>query len=339
MSKENLTQIRLVKRRFYDLQMDLLQSKHFNFDNNLKIFVEFCETNPVMKQIIEPLKNNPNTDIKEWWKNLLETGGSFIGSKRYTLPSDPNDETSLLYKFILSLNAGTYDVPNFALNVYGADDQREAYYEFNNDITRKLVRGLIRKLDALEERAKQPSPTETKTPTHSGDKKSVFVVHGRNLKARDALCQFLRSIGLKPIEWSQAVLATKKTAPYIGEVLDQAFGMAQAVVILMTPDDEGKLLEKYQSTNDPEYEKELTPQSRLNVIFEAGIAMGRNQNRTVLIELGKLRPFSDIGGRHVIRIDNSSAKRQDLAQRLQNAGCEIDLSGTDWHTCGDFVIS
>lgn len=29
-------------------------------------------------------------------------------------------------------------------------------------------------------------------------------------------------------------------------------------------------------------------------------------------------------------------KRQELAQRLESTGCETDLSGTDWHTCGDF---
>jgi predicted nucleotide-binding protein len=172
-----------------------------------------------------------------------------------------------------------------------------------------------------------------------GDRKSVFVVYGRNLKPRDALFQFLRSIGLKPLEWSQAVLATGKTAPYIGEVLDQAFSMAQAIVVLMTPDDEGRLISKYQSAEDHPYEKELTPQPRLNVVFEAGLAMGRKQDRTVLIELGKLRPFSDIGGRHILKMDNSVAKRQDLAQRLKNAGCDIDLSGTDWHRCGEFIIN
>jgi predicted nucleotide-binding protein len=170
------------------------------------------------------------------------------------------------------------------------------------------------------------------------DKKSIFVVYGRNLKARDALFQFLRSIGLKPLEWSQAVLATGKTAPYVGEVLDHAFIMAQAIVVLMTPDDEGRLISKYQSAEDDPYEKELTPQSRLNVVFEAGLAMGRKQDRTVLVELGKLRPFSDIGGRHVLRMDNTVAKRQDLALRLKNAGCDVDLSGTDWHKCGEFII-
>ena len=72
------------------------------------------------------------------------------------------------------------------------------------------------------------------------------------------------------------------------------------------------------------------------MLFEAGMAMGRSQNRTILVELGKLRPFSDVGGRHTIRINNSSQLRQELAQRLQAAGCPVNLTGTDWHTAGDF---
>ena len=172
----------------------------------------------------------------------------------------------------------------------------------------------------------------------AGDKLSVFVVHGRNMQIRDGMFQFLRSIGLKPIEWSQAVIATNKASPYIGEILDAAFNMAQAIVVVMTPDDEGRLLEKFLSPDDPSYEKEFTPQSRLNVIFEAGIAMGRNQDRTVIVEFGRLKPFSDIGGRHVIRMDGSGPKRQELAQRLQTAGCKVDLTGTDWHNCGNLRI-
>ena len=38
----------------------------------------------------------------------------------------------------------------------------------------------------------------------------VFVVHGRNAEARNAMFTFLRSIGLKPIEWDQAIALTGK---------------------------------------------------------------------------------------------------------------------------------
>ena len=68
------------------------------------------------------------------------------------------------------------------------------------------------------------------------------------------------------------------------------------------------------------------------------MAMGRSEDRTVLVEIGLLRPFSDVAGRHVIRLDNSTQRRQDLAQRLGLAGCPIKLEGTDWHTAGDFDL-
>lgn len=71
-------------------------------------------------------------------------------------------------------------------------------------------------------------------PIQLPDPRIVFVVHGRNIGRRDALFRFLRSIGLKPLEWSQALMSTGRTSPYIGEVLDAAFAKAQAVVVLMT---------------------------------------------------------------------------------------------------------
>ena len=169
-----------------------------------------------------------------------------------------------------------------------------------------------------------------------GDRQTVFVVHGRNEPLRRAMFDFLRSVELKPLEWSQALAETNKPTPYVGEVLDKAFSIARAVVVLMSPDDEARLLKPFRKPDDEHYESALTPQARPNVLFEAGMAMGRYADRTVLVEVGKLRPFSDIGGRHVVRLTNSTESRQGLAKRLETAGCKIDLSGTDWHRVGDF---
>ena len=168
------------------------------------------------------------------------------------------------------------------------------------------------------------------------DVREVFVVHGRNTAARNALFEFLRAIDLHPLEWSEAVSGTGKASPYIGEILDVAFFRAHAVVVLMTPDDEARLKEQFWSANELSHETELTGQARPNVLFEAGMAMGREQDRTVLVELGTLRPFSDIGGRHVIRLNDTSQSRQELAHRLRDAGCPANLDGTDWHGAGDF---
>jgi predicted nucleotide-binding protein len=167
------------------------------------------------------------------------------------------------------------------------------------------------------------------------DPRKVFVVHGRNDPARKGLFEFLRSIDLDPIEWSEALHITGQASPYIGDVLDAAFGAAQAVVVLQTPDDVAHLHESLSYPGDPECSPQMQP--RPNVLFEAGMAMGRNADRTVIVELGHVKSFSDIHGRHVVRLDNTIAKRQALADRLKTAGCSVKTIGSDWHEAGDLT--
>lgn len=167
---------------------------------------------------------------------------------------------------------------------------------------------------------------------------SVWIVHGRNTKAANELRRFLRALGLQPLEWNDAVGRTRQGSPYIGEVLDRAFAAAAAVVVLLTPDDEGRLRALFRRTGEAAYEVALTPQARLNVIFEAGMAFGRNAASTVLVELGTVRPFSDVAGRHAVHLDNSPERRRELATKLANAGCNVDLTGVDWLSEGDFTF-
>ncbi len=188
----------------------------------------------------------------------------------------------------------------------------------------------------------------TQPPKSSSDKQAqevsntvtsdreVFVVHGRNDKINKAMFDFLHSIDLKPTEWAKAIQLTGKSAPYVGQVLDAALPNAQAVIVLLTPDDIVYLRESLRHQNDPPYESEPTPQARPNVLFEAGMAMGRRPERTIIVQIGNLRPFSDISGIHLINIDSSTSWRKDMANRLQSAGCAVDLSGTEWLTAGVF---
>lgn len=169
------------------------------------------------------------------------------------------------------------------------------------------------------------------------DPRTVFVVHRRNNVAREAMFTFLRAIGLRPLEWSEIVQATGKASPYIGEVLEKGFSIAQAVVVLMTPDDEARLREPYRGPNEPSHETDLTPQPRPNVLLEGGMALGLFPERTVIVEMGQLRPVSDIGGRHLVRMNDTAERRHELAQRLQTAGCEVNMAGTDWYRAGDFA--
>jgi hypothetical protein len=149
---------------------------------------------------------------------------------------------------------------------------------------------------------------------------------------------FLRAVGLKPLEWTQALRMTKQGSPYVGTVLDTAFREAAAIVVLFTPDDEARLRAEFVSSRDPDYERNLTGQARPNVLFEAGMAFGKDPNSTVLVEVGYVRPFSDVAGRHVVHMSNQPTSRQELVTKLANAGCNVDTSGTDWLSAGDFDL-
>ena len=239
---------------------------------------------------MNPIKQNAIRLLELMMKSEKEDfGNSWFQDQSGLLPQDINDAIFYLEKNVAieTLKAiGT--APFRFLDVNLTSNGRYLYHEWQQEDN--LVSSSIQKGE------------------EHMDKRKVFVVHGRNEAANDALFHFLRAIGLNPIEWSQAISLTGKPAPYIGEVLDAAFSNAQAIVGLLTGDDVAKLRGEFVRPNDPSFEKQLTVQARPNVIFEAGMALGRHDDRTVIIELRELRPFTDILGRHLIKLNDSTAR-------------------------------
>ena len=197
--------------------------------------------------------------------------------------------------------------------------------------------GSLLRAAIAEIRRREASMTASPAPDLS-DPRVVFVVHGRHKALRTDLFAFLRALNLTPLEWSQAVSSTGKAAPYIGEVLEAAFRRAQAVVVLLTPDDEVRLSEALWAEDEEDAERAFQMQARPNVLFEAGMAFGTHFDRTLLVQVGRVKKFSDIAGRHVLRLDNSAERRQAIAERLRVAGCPVDTSGSEWLRAGDFDV-
>lgn len=165
---------------------------------------------------------------------------------------------------------------------------------------------------------------------------TVFVVHGRNEALRKAMFDFLRSIGLEPIEWEKAVAKTRGGNPYVGDVLRKAMEQAQAIVVLFTPDEQAQLKAEFCSRGEKRTEGTLSSQARPNVLFEAGWAVGAFPTKTVLVQVGKMRSFSDIGGKLMVHLSDDAARRKSFANRLKIVGCKPDLDGTDWLSTGKF---
>jgi predicted nucleotide-binding protein len=215
-------------------------------------------------------------------------------------------------------------VPKPRISEYLSDILEFFDYKFDEGQLRRLLR------------LKDAAPVNEEEKMEDYDRNSIFVVHGRNEKARKAMFEFLRSMELKPIEWGEAIKSTKSGSPFIGEVLDKALSGAGAVVVLLTGDDEGQLAKKYVKPSDLEHDRNLTPQPRLNVVFEAGMAISAFPTRTIFVQFGPNRPFSDIQGRHLIHYGVDKDFRNNLATRLEATGCKVVRSGTDWLSAGAF---
>jgi predicted nucleotide-binding protein len=172
--------------------------------------------------------------------------------------------------------------------------------------------------------------------TADRDPKRVMVVHGRNQAARNAMFAFLRSIGLEPIEWEEAVAETGMGSPHNLEAVRSAMDVGQAVVVILTAEDQAGLLPTLAENGE---DISLKGQPRQNVILEAGLAMGLNPDRTILVEIGPIRRASDFEGLNAIRLTNDAPRRGALRTRLRTAGCKVADGGTDWlspETGGDF---
>jgi predicted nucleotide-binding protein len=188
----------------------------------------------------------------------------------------------------------------------------------------------------LTSQLEEASPAKSVGAVGPGDRRSVFLVHGRDNQAAIEMRSFLRALSLRIIEWETAVLYTRHAAPYIGDVIFAGMRMADAVVILSTPDDLVRLRPDLLSNDDSVHEREIRGQARANVIYEAGIADALDRSRTVLVELGGVKSLSDLGGRNILRFDGSSKSRHKLVVRLSSAGLEPDTTGDDWLETGDF---
>lgn len=167
------------------------------------------------------------------------------------------------------------------------------------------------------------------------DKRKVFLVHGRDRQAHEAMLAFLRSLDLDPWDFDRAHSAMPHGAPHIDDVLKWAFEHAWCVLVLITGDDEARLRQVYWGKDEKEGERTLMAQPRPNVLFEAGRALALHEERTILVQIGESKPFSDVAGRFVHRLTGVPAERKKLKEKLQSIGCAVQETG-NWLEAGDF---
>jgi len=150
----------------------------------------------------------------------------------------------------------------------------------------------------------------------STSKPKVFVIHGRDNAARDRIELILQRIGAEPMTLRKL---PKKGGETLIEVLEASLPSADAVIVLMTPDDEGRLKDSNES---------LASRARENVVAEAGYALIAKRKCSLIISLGGVSVPSDFAGIHRIDANHLDPSVQiQLANRLFDMGLPINLKG------------
>lgn len=139
----------------------------------------------------------------------------------------------------------------------------------------------------------------------------VFIVHGRDEAAKEAVARFIEKLDLNPV-----ILHEK---PNKGRTIIEKFEDHSNVgfaVILMTPDDVG--------TSSSEKGK-LKPRARQNVIFELGFFVGKlGRNRVCALYVEGVEVPSDYEG--VVFIKMKDNWKINLAKEIKAAGINVDLN-------------
>lgn len=148
------------------------------------------------------------------------------------------------------------------------------------------------------------------------DPKRVFIVHGRDMGAAHTVARFLERVAMQPIILHEQ---PNEGRTVIGKFEDHAdVGFA---VILLTPDDEGRLREETDGSGA------LNPRARQNVLLELGFFLGKlGRERTCAIKKGEVEIPSDYEGVVLTVMDDAGAWKKELARELKRAGMDLDLN-------------
>jgi predicted nucleotide-binding protein len=201
--------------------------------------------------------------------------------------------------------------------------------------TRQVVADELDRASRAGNGAREVVAEMTRAPEDSSRK--VFVIHGRDKQVRNRFFSFFQALDLRPQDFELLVNATGGTSPNIVDVVRRAPEIAQAIVVLVTPDDTVVLHPDLAGKQDPDFETGVGSQARPNVLVELGMALMAYPQRTIIVEMGSLRPVSDLGGLHVVRFDGSGPAIAKVVSRLKAAGCLVDESDRSWTDPAQFA--
>jgi predicted nucleotide-binding protein len=214
-------------------------------------------------------------------------------------------------------NQSIADEYNFSIGIAfgGPTTWPQQVKEFKEDMAESLNRlnSVMDRLDLIPEPSAARTSSTPTEPVEVPPSQNVFIVHGRDEAAKQAVARYLERLDLEPIILHER--ASKGTT-LIEKIEANSIGVGY-VVVLLTPDDVGKL-------NEPG--EELAPRARQNVIFELGWFLGKlGRDKVCALKKGKVDILSDYPVLY-IPMDDAGAWKHELAKELYAAKIKFDYN-------------
>ena len=245
-------------------------------------------------------------DLQAWLEEGESTQGGMMGSAELNWPTDNPKELGLT----IALAHWFAEDPDRALNF------SHTFYYSGNKLTPEL-QGMVAQIfvpfgrdfiNYVKDRTGADKSTSLPVRDATTARK-VFVVHGHDHAAKEAMARFLERIGFEAIILHERASGNRTVIEKIEANSDVGFA-----VVLLTPDDTGGAVGKHQN-----------PRARQNVILELGYFVGRlGRSRVAVFQKDDVEVPSDFGGVVYVPLDSAGAWKQVLGKELQEAGFVID---------------
>lgn len=184
--------------------------------------------------------------------------------------------------------------------------------------SRRYTRDITKRIEMECKSFLQEATTKSEALTHNKpqtpmDKSKVFIVHGHDDAAKEAVARFVEKIGLEAIILHEQASSGKTIIEKIEEYTNVGFG-----IVLYTPCDLGAS----QKEKDP-----LKPRARQNVVFEHGYLIGKigRENVCALVK-GDIETPTDISGVVYIKMEGEKEWKYKVADEMKESGYNVDLT-------------
>lgn len=256
---------------------------------------------------VEELKNFDVSEIRERWD---ARAGALETKINATLGEIFGEGTAEYNRY----SVGPFDSLPISMgggDRYSPPEVQESYRQGLHEtvINLESLRDLLR--ERVDENAASGSALNHEVERPIGNR--VFIVHGRDDAAKEAVARFVSRLGLEPIVLHEQPNAGRTIIEKLEAHLDVDFA-----IVLLTPDDIGALAVKPVETR---------PRARQNVVLELGLFLGAlGRNRVCTLHRGNVELPSDYDGVIYVPMDDAGGWRLLLAREIKQSGIHLDLN-------------